>query len=260
MVGRIIAVEVGNPVAIRGDHHGLVLTEFDGVAGVGDERRDIGTQEHFTVADPDDQWRRAPRSHDGAGIVGMGEDQCEMAFESAHDRQRGADEIPGGGTLAIGAGHQMHGDLGVGVAAELHAVGLKFAAQRGVVLDDSVVHHGEVTGGVAMRVRVAVGRAAVGGPAGVADAGRSTPLAGVGLAGVGLAGIGLAGIGLGQCGLQVRQAASPAANREPALPVEDGQSGGVITPVLHPAQGVDDDLPGGTVPHVRHDSAHEYPG
>ena len=260
MAGGVIAVEVSNPVAVRSDHHGLILAEFDGIAGVGDERRDIGTQEHLPVADSDDQGRGTPSSHDGAGIVCMGEDQCEMAFKSAHDRQCRTDEIPGGGTLAVGAGHQMHGDLGVGVAGELHAVGLEFTAESGVVLDDSVVHHGEFTGGVTMRVRVAVGRTAVGGPAGVADPGRPTPLAGVGLAGVGLVCVGLVCVGLGQRGLQVGQAAGPAANREPALPVEDGQSGGVITPVLHPAQGIDDDLTGGTVPHVSHDSAHGYQG
>ena len=63
----------------------------------------------------------------------------------------------------------MDRHLGVGVAGELHAGVLEFAAQGGEVLDDPVVHHGELAGGVAVRVRVAVGGPAVGGPSGVAQ-------------------------------------------------------------------------------------------
>ena len=65
----------------------------------------------------------------------------------------------------------MHGDLGVGVAGKFHPDRLQIAAQGGEVLDDAVVDDRDLHGGVAMRVGVAVGRPAVGGPAGVAQPG-----------------------------------------------------------------------------------------
>ena len=74
-------------------------------------------------------------------------------------------------TVVVLPGDQVHGDLGVGVAGELDAGGFQLGAQRGEVLDDAVVDDGDLAGGVAVRVGVAVGGAAVGGPAGVADAG-----------------------------------------------------------------------------------------
>ncbi len=69
-------------------------------------------------------------------------------------------------------GDQVDRDLGVGVAGELDACGLELAAQRGEVLDDAVVDDRDLSGGVAVRVGVAVGGPAMGGPAGVAEARR----------------------------------------------------------------------------------------
>jgi hypothetical protein len=73
--------------------------------------------------------------------------------------------------VAILVRHQMHGNLGVGVTGEFHSRGLQLPAQNGVVLDDAVVDHGHFAGRVAVRVRVTVGRAPVGGPAGMAQPG-----------------------------------------------------------------------------------------
>ena len=82
-----------------------------------------------------------------------------------------AGEVTGGLAVPVCLRHQVHRDLGVGVAGEFHALGLQLVAQARVVLDDAVVDDGDLAGGVAVRVRVAVGGAAVGGPAGVAQAG-----------------------------------------------------------------------------------------
>ena len=139
----------------------------------------------------------------------------------------------------------MHGHLGIGVAGELDALVLKFSAQCGEVLDDAVVHAGELAGGVTMRVGVAISGPAMGGPPGVADPGSSPQRLGV---------------RVDQCGFQIGQSSGPAADRQPALTVEHCQTGGVITPVLHPAQCVDHHIAGGPVPHIRHDSAHEEQG
>ncbi len=65
----------------------------------------------------------------------------------------------------------MGDDLGVGIGAELRAIVLELLAQLAEILDDSIVHHREAVGG--MRMRVALGRTAMGRPAGVADADRA---------------------------------------------------------------------------------------
>ena len=166
-----VAVEVADPVAVRGDHHGLVLAEFDRLAGVLDEGRDIGAHEHLAVADTEYQRRRAPGGDDGAGLVGVGEHQSEVALEPAQHGKHGGGEVTGRLTVVIGLRHQMHGDLGVGVAGKLDPERLQLLTQRCEVLDDAVVDDGDLAGGVAVRVRIAVGGATVGGPPGVTQSG-----------------------------------------------------------------------------------------
>ena len=60
-------------------------------------------------------------------------------------------------------------DLGIGLGLEDRPLFLERLAQLAEILDDAVVNHGDVFGRV--RMRVVLGRLAVGGPAGVADAG-----------------------------------------------------------------------------------------
>ena len=137
----------------------------------------------------------------------------------------------------------MNGDLGVGVAGELDAGGFEFGAQVGVVLDDAVVDDRDLARDVAVRVSVAVGRPAMGGPPGVAEAGAAGKACGV---------------GLGQRRFQVGQTSGPSAHGEPADAVEQGHAGGVVTAVLHPAQRVDDDPASVPRPDVADDSTHRY--
>ena len=138
----------------------------------------------------------------------------------------------------------MDGDLGVGVAGELDAGGLQFLAQLGVVLDDPVVDDRDLARRVAVRVGVAVGRPAVGGPAGVAEPGAAREARGV---------------GLGQRRFEVGQATGTPPDRQPAGAVEQGDAGGVVAAVLHPAQRVDDDSASIPRPDVADDSTHRYP-
>jgi len=54
-----VAIEIDNPVAVRVDHHGLVLAEFDRVAGVLDECGHVGAPAVSTGGRP--RWCRAHR-------------------------------------------------------------------------------------------------------------------------------------------------------------------------------------------------------
>ena len=201
----LATVEVGDLVAVGGDHHGLVLAQLDGMAGVFDKRRDIGAHEHLAVADTQHQRRRSPGGDDGAGIIDIEEHQREVTLEAAQHRQHRSDEVTGGRAMSIGPGDQMHGDLGVGVARKIHPGRLEFTAQRGEVFDDPVVHDRDLGGGVAMRVRVAVGGPSMRGPAGMTQPGVSAQRNRIGLV---------------QRGLQVDQPAGAPTHRKSAVAVD----------------------------------------
>ena len=234
-------MKVADPIAVGGDHHRLVLPQFDGVAGVFDERGHIRADEHLPLAHPEHQRGGAPGGHDHAGLVGVGEHQREVALQPAQHRQHRRHEIPRSRPVPVRLRDQVHGDLGVGVAGELHPGRLQLAAQRGEVLDDPVVHHRDLPGRIAMRVRVAVGGPPVGGPPGMAQPG--VPAQRCRVAGV-------------QRGLQVDQPPGPPAHRQSAAAVDQSDTRGVIAPVLHPAQCIYYHIAGGTVPDVADDSAH----
>ena len=208
-----------------------------------DEGRDVRAEEHFAVADTDHQWGGAPRGHDGVGIVGAGEHQCEMAFQPRQDGHHRADEVSCGGSVVVLPRDQVHGDLGVGVAGELDAGRLQLLAQHGVVLDDPVVDDRDLARGVAVRVGIAVGRPAVGGPAGVAEAGAARQARGVGFV---------------ERRFQVGQPAGAAPDGQAAVAVEQCDPRGVISAVFHPAQRVDDDAAGIPRADVADDSTHRY--
>jgi hypothetical protein len=73
--------------------------------------------------------------------------------------------------LGGGAGHEVREHLGVGVGGEGDALPLQPLAQGCGVVDDAVVHDGDLAVGRHVGVGVHVGGGAVGGPAGVGDAG-----------------------------------------------------------------------------------------
>ena len=153
------------------DRDDLVLADREGVAGVLDERGDVGAEEVLALAEPDHERRVAAGADDEAGLVLVHREQREGALEAADDRAERRGEVAV--VRAVLATEQHGGDLGVGLAAERVAVGEQLGLDLGEVLDDAVVDDGELVVVGEVRVRVGVGRAAVGGPAGVADAGRA---------------------------------------------------------------------------------------
>jgi len=97
----------------------------------------------------------------------MDSQQGECAPETADDLTHGLGEVA---ELVIGARQEMRDDLGVGLAQEQDAVFDQGGSQPVEVLDDAVVDQRKLAVlATAVRVRVLVGRAAVGGPAGVPD-------------------------------------------------------------------------------------------
>ena len=215
--------------------------ELERAAGVADEGRDVGAEEVLALAEADDERAVAAGADDDAGAVGVHGEQGERALEPVDDVLHGLGEVAGLGVLA---GHEVGGDLGVGLAREGRAVGDELVLQLVEVLDDAVVDQGELAVlAAAVRVGVLVGGAAVGGPAGVADAGRRARRGGAASS--------------ASCRLTELAGALLASRRRPS--VDQGDARGVVAAVLEAGQALHDDVQGfavGVRADVSHDSAH----
>ena len=127
------------------------------------ERGDIGGEEALAVTDPDHEWRVTAGRDDLVGLVGADRDQRECPLQASDHRPHRVDQAGPGDNLAV---QQLSCHLGVGLRGELGAQPLP---EGRVVLEDTVVHHGDAARDVRMRVHVR-GRP-MGGPAGMADGG-----------------------------------------------------------------------------------------
>lgn len=159
-----VAVEVGERDVVGRDLDDLAVADLERLAGVRDERGDVGGEEVLALADADDQRRVAAGGDDAVGGVGVHGEQRERAVEAAADRAHGVDQVGPGGDLG---GQQVRDDLGVGLGGEPDAGVLQLGAEPGEVLDDAVVDDGDPAGLVEVRVGVTVGGRAVRGPPGV---------------------------------------------------------------------------------------------
>ena len=114
-----------------------------------------------------DGERRAVAGADHQIIV-AGEDEAERE-RAAKLRQRRLHRFDGLDALAEQIVDEMQHDLGIGFGLEDRALLLERLAQFAKILDDAVMDHGDALGRV--RMRVVLGRPAVGRPAGMADPG-----------------------------------------------------------------------------------------
>ena len=133
-----------------------------------------------------------------------------------------------------------HGeDLGVGLALEDVAAVLEPGPQGGVVLDDAVVDERDAGAVVAVRVRIGLGDASVGRPAGVGQPqrARETP---------------------DRLQPLLKVADPPDRAADVQLPVENGHPGRVVPAVLEPLEPLDQQRLSGLGADVGDDSAHGW--
>ena len=192
---------------------------------------------HAVLAVPDDDAARVPhtRRHEPARLVGGDRDEGVRALGLADHPPHRVGEV---GTARDGVGDEVREHLGVGVRCErVTAVG-EALPERLEVLDDAVVHHGDAARWVELRVGVAVGWRAVGGPARVADArGRrgQLPLDAV---------------------CQVVELARGAREVELLLVVEERDAGRVVAAVLQAPEAFEEERSGGPRAGIADDAAH----
>ena len=78
------AVEGDDLNPVGGDADQLILAELDGLAGVLDERGDIGCDEVLALPHADDQWGVAPQPRPRVGLLTVHRYQGERATQPPH--------------------------------------------------------------------------------------------------------------------------------------------------------------------------------
>ncbi len=129
---------------------------------------DVGGDEELVVAEPDDDRRTVADGHDLVRIVGRDQHEREQA---AQVEQRAAATAFSQARRLFISRSTRWATISVSVSVTKRVpFFLELPLQIEVVLDDAVVHHDDVAGAVAMRVRVLLGRTAVRRPSCMADA------------------------------------------------------------------------------------------
>ena len=183
-------------------------------AGHGQQRGDVRGHEVFVDAQTDDHGTTFARQDDALGLGFADYRQRVGALELGHGGAHGLEEIFLRGEMEV---HAVRDHFGVGFGGEGVAGLLELFAQLFVVLDDAVVNDREAAERD-VRMRVALGRDAVRGPARVRDAD-----------------LAVRGVGFDRV-LEHLDLADGAQALELGGAVEHGDAGGVVAAVFEAAQ------------------------
>ncbi len=215
-----------------GQNHPVAVFEIADGVGEGRQRDRVRAQIHLAVAVTDRQRRALAGADHQIGVAPEQECQRERA---AQLRQRGLHRVLRRGALENVGIDQMRHHFGVGLAIEFRALLFQHQAQFAKILDDAVVDHRDVVGGV--RMGVVLVRLAVGGPAGVSDPG-------------------MAGERFGpQPGFEVFQFAFGAAAVE-MVAFQRGDTGGIIAAIFKPLERIHQLLGDRSAPQNADNAAH----
>jgi len=217
-----------------GELRHLAVLEEDHVAGVAEESGDVAATEHFSLADADDEGRRGLGDHQAIGCASRNDGDRVRALDLADCGANGFEEVRRAG--AHGAVDEVGDDFRIGVRREANAIRFERLAQSHVVLDDAVVHDGDVTGRV--RVGIVLARTPMRGPARMPDPGRTGQRV------------------FGQGFVEEGELAGGAYDFD-GLAVMHGEACRIVTAVFELAEPVDQDGSGRTGSDVADDSAHD---
>ena len=145
-------------------------------------------------------------------VVLLDDADCVGANQAGAGGTDGGDKVRGTGQILM---DQVSNDFGVGVGGEFVTGGFKFSPQCFVVLDDAVMDDSQAIGD--MRVGITLTGSAMGGPTGVGNAGFTGEVLFLGFGG------------------QISHTTG-GANADQAIPIENGNASGVITPVFQLTQ------------------------
>ena len=151
--------------ALPGEHGDLLVLQPVDVPGAGEDGRHIGGDVVLPFSDADDERAVFPHGEELLRAVGADDAQSVAALHPGDHLPDGLQHV----ALVVVLQHLGH-HFRVRLRDELHPPADEVVLQVQVVLDNAVVHHGELAPVADLGVGVDVRRRAVGGPPGVADA------------------------------------------------------------------------------------------
>src|SRR5256714_2615841 len=160
------AVVVHYADALGGEHGDIAVGEKKDFAGVLEKGRDVAGDEVFAFAEADDGGRSHAGGDNFVGILGGKKNERIDAAEFFQGTAHGFFEGRVFGMLL----NEVGDNFGIGFGDEFVAFSLELFFELEIIFDDAVVDDDDLSGAVAVGMRVFFGGPAVGGPAGVADA------------------------------------------------------------------------------------------
>ena len=159
--------EIGviDPQVVGGELGNLPVVQVAHLPGVLDEGGHVGGQIVGPLPIAQNERAVLPGGDEPVGAVGADNAQGVGPLDAVQCLHHRVQDIP-----VIVVFQQLGHHLGIRLALEDVPATDELLAQLGEVLDDAVVHHGDVAGARGVRVRVGLARLAVGGPTGVPDA------------------------------------------------------------------------------------------
>ncbi len=233
--GPLLAVGIGNRDSIAVQDRHLSVGQENGRAGIGQDGQYVRGDEVLPLAHAHHHRGSLAGHHDLFGVVRADHRQSESPAQLGHRSANRQGQV----ALQVGL-NQVSNHFAVGLAGKGMAAGAEALLQRQVVLDDSVVHHGQVPPAVDVRMRVGFAGRAVGGPAGVADA------------------VGAVQSGGGECAFEVGQLPGRATHLQ-TFAVDDGYPGRVVAAVFQPLQALQENRHHRPAAYVTHYPAHAFP-
>ena len=165
------AVRVVERVGLAPDVGDVAFLEVDDAARHREQSGRVGGEEVVVVAESDDQRAPRPCADDAPRLARRQHGDRVGPVEFRGRRLHRAQQVAATRTVPVRM-NQVRDHFGVGLRREDVALRLQPVAQRLVVLDDAVVHDGDLAAGH-VRVRVHRRRRAVRSPAGVRDPGEA---------------------------------------------------------------------------------------
>ena len=157
-------MRVEEACAGRRDRDDLAVLDQLHATRLAQEGGDRRGEEGLPLAEADEERALEARPDEDAGMVGVDDDEREMALEVPVRRAHGLGQV-----ADIVALDEMGDHLCVGLGRERVAVGLEALAQLAEVLDDAVQDDGDLLVAAGERMRVLHADAPVRRPARVAD-------------------------------------------------------------------------------------------
>ena len=222
--------------AVGGEDGDLPVVHVGHVPGVLDDGRHVGGDEVAVLPVADDEGAVLPGGDEGVGIVGADDAEGIGALDPPQAAAHGLQHVV---ALVVVELQQLGHHLRVRVGGEVDALAHQVLLELQIVFDDAVVDDGDPAVLADVGVGVDVVGLPVGGPAGVADA--QAPLQ------------------VRAAVDQVRQHLQPSlglADLEPRRLGPHRHAGGVIAPVLHPRQALQQNGGRGLFSYKSDDSAH----